>query len=401
MRAWVEKILRADNKLSEKVKEQYLITLKWYLGFCAKESLGEPTDRENGKIFWRQAVEQRVPKPEAWQKKQWGEAMKWFYSTLVALDQAGREMRQCLRRRHVKYSTEKSYMSWLRRFQAFIYPRSALEATEQDAVAFLTHLAEEESISSATQDQCFSTLVFFFRHVRKFDQVVLQGAVRSKKRQKLPVVLSVDEMLRLLDRLSPEFRFMARLQYGAGLRVSELLRLRVGDLDFDRGHLSIRDAKGGKDRSTLLPGSLEDELRAQVGRVRRVHEDDVKAGFDGSSMTDSLARKLKSRNKEIHWQYLFPARKLATDPRTGKTMRHHALENSYQVAITRAAQAAGIEKRVTSHALRHSFATHMLEGGADIRTVQELLGHSSVETTQIYTHVMKRPHGLVSPVDRL
>lgn len=194
---------------------------------------------------------------------------------------------------------------------------------------------------------------------------------------------------------------LARLQYGAGLRVSELIRLRVADVDFDRGQIYVRDAKGGKDRSTILPASLETLLRAQLDRIRRIHAEDQKTGFDGASLPPGLIRKLGGRNRDLHWQYLFPANKLAKDPRTGKTMRHHALENSYQVAITRAAKAAGIEKRVTTHALRHSFATHMLEGGADIRTVQELLGHNRVETTQIYTHVMKRPHGLVSPVDRL
>jgi integron integrase len=399
MRVWLEKTLKADESLSSKDREQFQTTLNWYLGFCAKESLGEPTDRENGKIFWKRAALAR--KPEQWQEDQWGRAMKWFYNTMVPLDQAGRKMRQALRRRHVKYSTEKSYMSWLRRFQGFVYPRSAVEATEQDAVAFLTQLADEEQVSSGTQDQCFSALVFFFRHVLEYEEVVLKGAVRAKSRKKLPVVLSVDETSRLFDMMSPDFRFMARLQYGAGLRVSELLRLRVADLDFDRGQISVRDAKGGKDRSTVMPASLERDLRSQVARVRRIHEDDLKAGYDGASMSDSLARKLKSRSKEIYWQYVFPAKKLAKDPRSGKTKRHHALENSYQVAITRAARAAGIEKRVTSHVLRHSFATHMLEGGADIRTVQELLGHGSVETTQIYTHVMKKPHGVISPLDRM
>ncbi|MEO0452640.1 MAG: integron integrase [Verrucomicrobiota bacterium] len=399
MRVWVEKTLQADSSVSPRDRESWMATLSWYLGFCAKQKLGEPTARENGKIFWTQAVPTKDPEP--WQKEQWGQAMDWFFRTMVTLDEAGRLMRQRLRRRHVRYSTEQSYMNWLRRFQAHVYPRSAMESVEQDVVDFLTWLAESQTISAATQDQALNAMVFFFRHVREFEEVNFSGVKRAAKKKKLPVVLSVEETARLMDMLPSDFRMMAKLQYGAGLRVSELLRLRVADLDFDRGQIAVRDSKGGRDRATVLPASLESELRSQVGRVRRLHEMDLEAGFDGATLPPSLIRKLGKRNQEIYWQYVFPARKLGKDPRTGKMMRHHALENSYMVAITRAAEAAGIEKRVTTHALRHSFATHMLEGGADIRTVQELLGHNSVETTQIYTHMMKRPHGLVSPVDRI
>jgi len=399
MRAWVERTLESDPAVSARDKEHWLVTLHWYLGFCAKQKLGEPTDRENGKIFWKQAVPTKDPEP--WQKEQWGQAMDWFFKTMVPLDEAGRRMRQALRRRHVRYSTEQSYMNWLRRFQAHVYPRSAMESIEQDVVDFLTWLAESQTIAAATQDQALNAMVFFFRHVREFEHLNFKGVKRAAKKKKLPVVLSVDEMVRLMDMMAADFRLMAKLQYGAGLRVSELLRLRVADLDFDRGQLAVRDSKGAKDRATVLPASLESELRSQVGKVKRLHQLDLEADYEGASLPPSLIRKLGNRNKEIYWQYVFPARKLAKDPRSGKTMRHHALENSYMVAITRAAEGAGIEKRVTTHALRHSFATHMLEGGADIRTVQELLGHNSVETTQIYTHVMKRPHGLVSPLDRI
>jgi len=368
MRQWTERVLTGDVSVSPQEKERWLVTLNWYLGYCAKESLGDPTDRENGKVFWRHALEEK--NPAEWQKKQWGEAMSWFYTTMIPLDQAGREMRSCLRQRNVRYNTEKSYMAWLRRFQGFCHPGNVMEATEKDATDFLTHLAVEESISKASQDQCFSGLLFFFRHVRRFEKVEFAGVVRGKNRKKLPVVLSAAEVARLFDCLPERFRMLARLQYGSGLRVSELLRLRVADLDFERGQIAVRDAKGGRDRATVLPASLEAALREQVERVRRLHAEDEKAGFDGASMSPSLARKLGGRNRDFHWQYVFPAGKLATDPRSGKVMRHHAFENSYQVAIARAAKAAGIEKRVTSHALRHSFATHMLEGGADIRTVQ-------------------------------
>ncbi len=238
--------------------------------------------------------------------------------------------------------------------------------------------------------------LFFFRYVREQPDVDFQGATRAKKRQRVPVVLSTREVTRLLELLPTKFRLMGRLQYGAGLRVNELLRLRVKDLDFDRGQLVVRGGKGDKDRITVLPSSLVDLLQLQLEQVRALHVEDVAADFGGASMAEALARKFSVARAELSWQYLFPHSRLAKDPRSEEMLRHHALENSYQNAIRTTAKKAGIEKRVTPHVLRHSFATHMLEGGADIRTVQDLLGHASVETTQIYTHVMKKPFGIVS-----
>jgi integron integrase len=243
--------------------------------------------------------------------------------------------------------------------------------------------------------------VYFFRHVLKQTDIDFKGAVRAKKRVWVPVVLSQSEVTRVLEYLPVHFRIMARLQYGSGLRIKELVRLRVKDLDFDRGQLVVRGGKGDKDRITVLPGSLTENLRNQLERVRKLHAEDVAAKFDGASMPLALARKFSSARSKFSWQYLFPANKLGKDPRSGQLLKHHALENSYQKAVRAATRLAGIEKRVTPHVFRHSFATHLLEGGADMRTVQDLLGHASVETTQIYTHVMKKPFGVVSPLDRL
>ncbi len=396
---WIRNSLEQDKSLSGREREAFGITLSWYLGYCRKREWEPVEDRKVGRQFYKEVVDSR--RPEDWQKKQWAAALSWFFEFIEQKDKAGQEMRKALRRRHVAYRTEVSYLAWLRRFQRFIEEKDALESKDSDVVDFLSDLAEEGKVSAATQTQAFNALLFFFRHVLQRENANFSGVTRARKSKRLPVVLSQDETKRLIDALPDSLQVLARLQYGAGLRISELLRLRVKDIDFDRGQISVRASKGDKDRMTILPEILEGELKRQLEKARALHESDLESGYDGASMKDGLARKYGSRRKDWIWQYLFPARRLAEDPRTGLNLRHHAVENSYQVGITRAAQTAGIDKKVTSHALRHSFATHMLEAGADIRTVQELLGHESVETTQIYTHVLKRPRAAISPLDRL
>ena len=399
MYEWVKVQLEEYSSASLEERHAWWITLKWYFGYCAKKELGEPINRDNGKIFWRDAV---LPaQPEDWKKAQWGNALKWFFEVVATKDIAGPHLRSAIRRRHLAYTTEKAYMGWLRRFQVFLHPKEVMEAESPEVVNFLTYLAEEKKIAPTGQNQCFNALLFFFRYVREQPNVDFRGATRAKKRTRIPVVLSQAEVTRLLELLPTKFRLMGRLQYGSGLRVNELLRLRVKDLDFDRGQLSIHGGKGDKDRVSVLPSSLVDFLHLQLKQVRSLHIEDMKANFCGASMTEALACKFSVARRELSWQYLFPHSRLAKNPRSEELLRHHALENSYQNAVRTTAKKAGIEKRVTPHVLRHSFATHMLEGGADIRTVQELLGHASVETTQIYTHVMKKPFGIISPLDRL
>lgn len=246
-------------------------------------------------------------------------------------------------------------------------------------------------------------MLFFFRHVLSREVVDFKGAVRANKSKRIPVVLSQPETVALLDALSGKFRLMGRLQYGTGLRLGELIRLRVKDLDFGRKQLLVRAGKGDKDRVTMLPAVLVEPLKRQMVKVKKLLEKDLEKGFVGVSMPDALARKYKSGRRELIWQYVFPSTQLASDPRGGEGMvRHHAHEKSYQRAVHKAAEDAGIEKNVTTHVLRHSFATHLLEGGSDIRTLQDLLGHQSVETTQIYTHVTEKGGvGVASPLDRL
>lgn len=297
------------------------------------------------------------------QKEQWGKAMAWYFTKLVPMDGAGKKMRSALRRRHLRYRTELSYLGWLRRFQAFLHPIDALQACEQDVVNFLTFLAEELELASTSQDQAFNALLFFFRHVLDKSEVNFRGATRSKKRIRIPVVLTKAEVQRLLENLPARYQLPGRLQYGSGLRISELFRLRVQELDFERYQIQVRNSKGGKDRYTVLPEALVPILKRQVVQLRALHDEDVEASFDGASMNPALGRKFSVARKHFGWQYFFPAKKLRRDPRSGNLYRHHLMENSYQVAISRTARMSGIDKRITPHVLRHSFATRLLEGG--------------------------------------
>jgi integron integrase len=271
---------------------------------------------------------------------------------------------------------------------------------EPEISSFLTHLAVREKVAASTQNQALNALVFFFRNVleRKLDSPF--RLVRAKRPIRLPTVLSKAEVLSLLSRLTGPHLLMAQLLYGSGLRLMEVLRLRVKDLDFDLRQILVRDGKGFKDRITVFPDSLRSPLSTHLGRVRRIYESDIAQGFSGVFLPYALDRKYPGAAREWNWQYVFPSDRLSTDPRTGVVRRHHADESALQKEVHRAALAAGIPKSVGCHALRHSFATHLLESGYDIRTVQELLGHSDVKTTMIYTHVLNRGGLAVrSPID--
>jgi integron integrase len=296
--------------------------------------------------------------------------------------------------------TEEYYIQWIRRFILFHHKRHPLEMGATEINAFLTHLAVDRTVSASTQNQAFSALLFLYRAVLEVDPGQLAGVVRAMRPKRLPVVLTRAEVRRVIDHLDGTYRLMARLLYGSGLRLLECLRLRVKDVDFGRNEITVRQGKGGKDRRTMLPVSVRPDLLEHLGRVKRLHERDLAGGFGSVWLPDALERKFPGASRDWAWQWVFPSAVLSVDPRTGVRRRHHAHEASVSRAITQAVRRSGMAKRATSHSFRHSFATHLLESGYDIRTVQELLGHEDVSTTMIYTHVLNRGgQGVKSPLD--
>ncbi len=309
------------------------------------------------------------------------------------------QVRDAMRLKHYALSTEKSYVNWIKRYILFHHKRHPRDMGHAEVTAFLTHLAVDEHVAASTQNQALSALLFLYREVLHQD-IGLVDAVRAKKPRRLPTVLTKDEVQQVLMHLTGTHQLMAKLLYGSGLRLMECVRLRVKDVDFAQQQIIVREGKGMKDRVTMLPTSLIEPLQEQIQRAKRIHEADLQKGYGAVYLPFALERKYPHAHREWIWQYVFPATKLSQDPRSGVTRRHHLHESSLQKAVKRAAQQAGIAKRVTCHTFRHSFATHLLENGYDIRTVQELLGHKDVKTTMIYTHVLNRGGLAVrSPLD--
>jgi len=307
-------------------------------------------------------------------------------------------MQRRMRLRHLSYQTEKSYLGWLARFKLFVGGSPAAIQSE-DVEAFLTHLAVEGEVSPSTQNQALSALLFLFRYVL-YRELGIVDAARAQQRRRLPVVLSRDEVGRVLGHLPGKFSLMARLIYGAGLRLQECLEMRVKDVDFDRGLLMVRSGKGDKDRQTVLPESLRAAWRSHITSIRALHERDREIGLPGGALPLALERKYPNAGKEWAWYWAFPGADVSTDPRSGVIRRHHQHPSAFQRSFKEAVRRAGVGKPATLHALRHSFATHLLEAGTDIRSIQQLLGHRDLTTTMIYTHVATRNRlGVRSPLD--
>jgi integron integrase len=312
------------------------------------------------------------------------------------------QVRGKIRLKHYSIRTEQSYLDWIKRFILFHGKRHPKDMGPQDVEAFLTHLAVQGKVAASTQNQAKSALLFLYKEVLGIDLPWLDNVERAKAPKRLPVVLTRAEVQAVLTRLEGTHWLVASLLYGTGLRIMEAVRLRVKDVDFARHEILVRDGKGFKDRVTMLPSTLSAPLKAHLQRVKALHQQDLEAGFGAVYLPYALDKKYPNAGHDWAWQYVFPSANLSVDPSSSETRRHHIQDQAVQRAVKQAVRDAGLSKPATPHTFRHSFATHLLEGGYDIRTVQELLGHSDVSTTMIYTHVLNRGgKGVQSPLDQL
>ena len=312
----------------------------------------------------------------------------------------GHEVKRVLRLRQRSLRTEQTYLHWLRDFYRYVKGKNPSDLTDQDVVNYLSYLAMTRKVTASTQNQAFSALLFAYRHILNMDIKNLNNTVRAPRRKTLPVVLSKDEVMRLIGCLDGSNKLIASIAYGCGLRISECFTLRIKDVDFDRDIVMVRAGKGGKDRQTVMPGSIKASLKEQIQYARKLHEKDRADNAPGVYMPNALDRKYPNAGKDWRWFWVFPSHKHSTDPISGIVRRHHRYIDNYNKVIKQGAAKAEISKRVTTHTLRHSFATHLLESGTDLRTIQELLGHSDIKTTMIYTHVAsKNKLGVKSPLD--
>lgn len=402
--------LLARRIVSEKRTFHYQ---NWVKRACA--FLGVPLHQPLSASNIEKYLEHLASSREQWQIEQAREALTLFNYFLergagapepasmhadASWREAAEEMVRIMRLRHLSLSTEKTYLGWLRDFYRFVQGADPIGLTAKSVRDYLTYLAVERKVAASTQNQAFNGLLFFFRHVLKKDFEDMGQGLRAKRKPRLPVVLSRQEVFRLFEHMQGTHLLLARLLYGCGLRLSEGIGLRVRDIDFERGKITVRGGKGDKDRVTMLPESMKMPLREHLEGVLELHARDTANNVPGVELPGALERKYPNAGKEWGWQWVFPSANLSVDPRTKTVRRHHIHPNTLQRQIKQASRSAGLAKHVSVHTLRHSFATHLLESGYDIRTIQQLLGHASVQTTMIYTHVAgKNVLGVRSPLD--
>lgn len=403
--------LNEKGYIPEKQIPYYINWVTSFLSFCGEIPVEQITD-EHVNSYIDKITNQR----EDWQVKQAREAIGLYrfvnskntekhtsgnLSSETEWKLAAEEMKKILRLKQRSYSTEKTYINWLRGFYRYSRPIVPQNLNEQHLKEFLTYLAAERRVAKATQNQAFNALLFFYRHVIDVEVGSLANVVRAQRGRRLPTVLSQTEVDKLFDALQGISLLLAKVMYGSGLRLNECMRLRVKDIDLERGFIVVRGGKGDKDRQTICPNILKEDLANHLIEIRKLYDEDRKNEIAGVHLPDALARKYPKAPTEWIWYWFFPSDKLSVDPRGKIIRRHHASSSMFQKAINRGALAAGIEKKVTTHTLRHSFATHLLENGYDIRTIQQLLGHANIQTTQIYTHVAQKNRlGVKSPLDK-
>jgi integron integrase len=392
----------------EKKAGFYLYWVSQFYGHCNKVP-GDKIESEDIDRYLKFLTKRR----DDWQVKQASEAIQLYRffknrqvprtgKHLPGSEQwraVAEDMHKMLRLKHLSFRTEKTYLSWLRRFYRFMNGQQPNTLNSTHVKDFMTHLAVEEKVSASTQNQAFNAILFLFRNVLDKPIDDIGEAVRAKRKRRLPVVLTKTEINRLLEKMSGTNLLMAKIIYGCGLRLRECMNLRIKDVDFERSAVTVY-GKGDKVRETVLPESIKKDFSEHLDRVRVIYKKDRKSNIAGVQLPDALERKLPNAGKEWIWFWVFPSIKISLDPRTGIVRRHHVHSSNLQKQVKRAARKAKIPKRVTVHSLRHSFATHLLENGQDIRTIQDLLGHSSLQTTMIYTHVVsKNKLGVISPLD--
>lgn len=414
------KDLAGFRGLSDFDKNGFLLVLEWFENFRLRNEL--EAGRDVVRTFWKSEVQRPDREREQWQLEQWEAALQWYLNWLDACAEANADHRSLserlraavrsagARRGHAP-RTKQTYGQWLARYGTFARDERAAMQVET-ATRFLTSVVEDEDNAYSSQKQALNALAFFFKQVLGVENPIF-GVKLKKTGARIPVVLSKQETQDLFNKLDQpnevpkktdgRYGLPARLQYGAGLRRSELVRLRIKDVDIQRGMITIRGGKGDKDRVTMLPESLWQEVTGQIERARAVWKKDREAGLAGVHIKGALSRKFRRASETFEWFWLFPARQVSVDPHCGIKRRYHLHATVYNDAVKRAAKAVEIPKRVTSHALRHSFATHLLEDGTDLRTIQELLGHEDITTTEIYLHVAVGTNGLntKSPLDGL
>ncbi len=396
--------------LNDRERAGFLLVLEWFENFRLRNEL--EAGRDAAKAFWRHEVLREDRKRETWQLEQWADAIQWYLRWLDSCAEAGVDhrslaervraaVRSACARRGLSLRTKQCYGAWAARYAIFAKDEREVMKVEM-ATRFLTSVVNDDDCSYSTQKQALNAVAFFFKYVLDIEDPVF-GVKLKQTGTRIPVVLSKPETRRLFEKLESQdvrYALAARIQYGAGLRLSELVNLRIKDVDLGRGTLTVRQGKGNEDRMTVLPRSLLEDIAIHIERVRCMWEQDRSERQPGVYIPGALARKFRSAAETFEWFWLFPAKQLSVDPESGIRRRHHLHDKVYSEAIKRGAAQTGIEKRVTSHALRHSFATHLLENGTDLRTIQDLLGHEDITTTEIYLHVsMSHGLGVSSPLD--